>query len=68
MIEVVRDVLAELYGMFLGDLRLSALVVLLVLTAAALAMKSPPAAAMLLLVGSLAILTYVVLRAAKSSK
>lgn len=67
---VVREVLEELWSMFVGDRRLTVLVLLLVGAAAALAAFAPQfrvAAAALILVGALAILADSVRQAARKA-
>ena len=68
---VIREVLEELWSMFVGDRRLTLLVLLLVGVAAAIAAFAPQygvAAAVLLLVGALAILADVVFQAARKAR
>jgi lipopolysaccharide export LptBFGC system permease protein LptF len=68
---VIREVLEELWSMFVGDRRLTLLVLLLVAIAASIATFAPRygvAAAVLLLVGALAILADVVLHAARKAR
>ena len=67
---VVQEVLAELWSMFVGDRRLTLLVLVVVgVSAIAAAMLSAHViAAGLLLVGALAVLTDSVLQAARRSR
>jgi len=68
---VVREVLEELWSMFVGDRRLALLVLLLVALTAAIAAFLPSArvaAAVLMLVGALAILADSVWQAARKSR
>jgi hypothetical protein len=68
---VIREVLEELWSMFVGDRRLTLLVLLLVAVAAAIATFTPQygvAAAILLLLGALAILADVVFQAARKAR
>jgi len=68
---VIREVLEELWSMFVGDRRLTLLVLLLVAVAAATAVFAPQlhvAAAALILVGALAILADSVWQAAKKAR
>lgn len=68
---VIREVLEELWSMFVGDRRLTLLVLLLVAITAALAAFAPQlhiAAAVLILVGALAILADAVFQAARKAR
>jgi hypothetical protein len=68
---VVREVLEELWSMFVGDRRLTLLVLLLVAITAAIATFAPQfrvAAAVLILVGALAILADSVHQAARKAR
>jgi hypothetical protein len=64
---VLRDVLEELWSMFVGDRRLTLLTLLVVALSAALAFVAKAAllAAVLVLVGAIAVLTDAVLAAAR---
>jgi hypothetical protein len=65
---ILRDVLSELIGMFLGDARLSAAILAVVAAAAAvidLAGASPLVGGLVLLVGCPAVMVGAVLRAAR---
>ena len=62
---ILRDVLHELWSMFVGDARLSLAVLALIGATAALARVSAAAAGVALLVGCLAILGATTLRAAR---
>ena len=64
---VLRDVLEELWSMFVGDRRLTLLTLLVVALSAALAFVAKAAllAAVLVLVGAIAVLTAAVLAAAR---
>ncbi|MCR8722937.1 hypothetical protein [Frigidibacter sp. ROC022] len=65
---ILRDVLAELFGMFVADLRLTLAVLAVVALAAVLALRlgQPELAGGELLLGCLAVLAASVLRAARS--
>lgn len=66
---ILKDVLAELLGMFLGDARLSAAILAVVVIAASLIDledASPLIGGCVLLVGCLAVMIGAVLRAAKA--
>ncbi|HEY1426158.1 MAG TPA: hypothetical protein VGF50_05755, partial [Caulobacteraceae bacterium] len=68
---VIREVLEELWSMFVGDRRLTLLVLLLVAVGAAIAMWLPRlhvAAAALILVGAIAILADSVHQAARKAR
>jgi hypothetical protein len=68
---VIREVLEELWSMFVGDRRLTLLVLLLVALAAAAAAFLPGArtgAAIFMLVGALAILADSVWQAARKTR
>jgi len=68
---VVREVLEELWSMFVGDRRLTLLVLLLVGAAAAIAAFAPHfhvAAAVLILMGALTILADAVFKAARQAR
>ncbi|MBD3775256.1 MAG: hypothetical protein IE917_15880 [Betaproteobacteria bacterium] len=68
---ILRDVIAELFGMFVGDARLTAAVLIVVVAAAALidiGDLSPLLGGGVLLVGCLAVLMGAVLRAARHQK
>jgi hypothetical protein len=68
---VIREVLEELWSMFVGDRRLTLLVLLLIGITAAIAALAPQfhvAAAVLILIGALAILTDSVLQAARKAR
>ena len=65
---ILRDVLAELWSMFLGDLRLSLSVLALIAVAAALVSATPLGAGLLLLAGCLGILAATTLRAARQKR
>jgi len=68
---VIREVLEELWSMFVGDRRLTLLVLLLVGIAAAIAAFAPQygvVAAVLILLGALAILADAVFNAARKAR
>ena len=68
---VVLEVLEELWSMFVGDRRLTLLVLLLIAIAAAIATFAPQygvAAAVLILAGALAILADAVFNAARKAR
>jgi hypothetical protein len=70
-VAVLREVLEELWSMFVGDWRLSTLVLSLVGTVAIIVRFFPGAglgAGALLLIGCLAILTYAVWAAARAKR
>lgn len=66
---ILKDVIAELVGMFLGDARLSATILIVVIVAAGvidLAGAPPLIGGTLLLAGCLAVMIGAVLRAARA--
>lgn len=66
---ILKDVLAELFGMFLGDARLSAAILVVVAVAAGvirLAGAPPLLGGAILLAGCLAVMIGAVLRAARA--
>lgn len=66
---ILKDVLAELIGMFVGDARLSVSILIVVAIAAGLidlAGASPIIGGVALLAGCLAVVFFAVLRAAKA--
>ncbi len=68
---VIREVLEELWSMFVGDRRLTLLVLAVVALAAALAVFVPSArvlAAVIILAGALAVLADSVLQAARKAR
>jgi hypothetical protein len=67
---VVGDVLEELWSMFVGDRRLTLLTLIVVAIAAALALfaKAALAAALVLLIGAVAVLTDAVFGAARKAR
>ena len=67
---VIRDVLEELWSMFVGDRRLTllTLVIVAIAAAASLLAKAPLAAAALLFVGAVAVLTDAVFAAARKAR
>jgi hypothetical protein len=69
-VNVIRDVLEELWSMFVGDRRLTLLTLLVVGVAAAVSLlaKAALAAGALVLVGSLAVLADAVFTAARKAR
>jgi hypothetical protein len=67
---VVKEVLEELWSMFVGDRRLTLLTLVVVALSAAVAFfaKATLLAAILLLVGAIAVLTDAVLAAARKAR
>jgi hypothetical protein len=68
---VIREVLEELWSMFVGDRRLTLLLLLVVAIAAAvawLARATPIVAASLLLIGAVLVLTDAVFQAARKAR
>lgn len=68
---VIREVLEELWSMFVGDRRLTLLLLLVVAIGAAIAILSPALhilAAALILVGAIAILADSVFQAARKAR
>jgi len=67
---VLKDVLEELWSMFVGDRRLTLLTLLVVALSAALALvaKATLLAAVLVLVGAIAVLTDAVFAAARRAR
>lgn len=68
---ILKDVIAELFGMFVGDARLTAAVLIVVLATAALidiGDLSPLIGGGVLLIGCLVVLMGAVLRAARHQK
>ena len=68
--QVFKEVLAELWSMFVGDRRLTLLTLVVVALAAALAFlaKATLLAAILVLVGAIAVLTDAVFAAARKAR
>jgi hypothetical protein len=68
--KVFKEVLAELWSMFVGDRRLTLLTLVVVALAAALAFlaKATLLAAILMLVGAIAVLTDAVFAAARKAR
>jgi len=71
MMTILKDVLSELFGMFLGDIRLSAAILAVVVATAGLidlAGAAPLIGGGVLLAGCLAVVTSAVLHAARQKR